>query len=59
MKPKVTSTVPGNDKAIATIQAIYDLVPESYWEDAYMDIVIFGDVRDETKSKIEEILLNE
>lgn len=59
MKPKVTSTVPGNEKTVALLQSMWDRVPEAYWEDAYMDIILFGAVRDDTKRKIEKILLNE
>lgn len=48
------------DKASADLlQAMWNRVPERYWEQACMDIILFGAVRDETQEKIEKILLNE
>lgn len=51
-KPKVISTVPGNEKSTEIAQLILDRVPEELWEEAYMDILIYGCVHEQTIRKI-------
>lgn len=51
-KPKVISTVPGNEKSAEIAQLILDRIPEELWEQAYMDILVYGSVHEQTIRKI-------
>lgn len=58
-KPKVTANKIKDKPKAEILQALMDKVPEQLWQDAYMDILVFGHVLPETQKKIEKKLLSE